>query len=712
MLRRHGAFVLLLLALLCLGAQSLGCYLKSDDFRWVADTLEKAADPWAAFTSGPLWGSYYRPTPSFVWLLNYQVWGFEFEGYQLTLIAMWGASVALLYGIGVTLRGRLAGFLAAGMFGLNGIYLRVVSWKAWFTTVTELFFTLLAILLYLRALRRRRTWPFVLAGVAGAAAVLSRELAPLVLSAVVFATLLWPGLRRGGLTRGRLGGLALWAGVTLATLMALPSYRQAAHSLLVRPFQSKTAATGDASFSLGHFSKDVTVQLHALYLAGCFAIVAFYAALAEATRTTGLGRRLGARRHYVLAGALVCAAVLVALLAWLAELAADASAAVEKTDARALAARYASWARVGEYAVLTVFWLWAAPRRRGGLMLALWFVVSFLPTLFLAHHSPAYQMMAFAAFALFMGQTLDREVRGELLPVWRAARGNRPRRRDWPARRLRAVLVALALVGVAWMAAKNVADALPTIRLRVREGVEDRRAVTATVNAAIKGFASKRAYVLHDPLAELAGTILRVRHGFTIRLAEPKDGMVAPFRPDALRLGVFERAAPLAGLARANRVPNSGFELGASPRYVTPGYRGKRAFLVVTAGGRVQRETLRLDPPPPPGCYAFGAAVRADAGVHAVRLGVRVEGTRDAEARAFPRPLGGGWRELTGCVNVAPGARYVALEFEVEARPDVKGAEARLDDVFFVRVAPEKAGTRPPLSSLPESRPGAPAGAH
>ena len=681
--RRHGAFALLLLALLLIGAQSLGCYLKRDDFRWVADTLTKAADPLAAFTSGPLWGSYYRPTPSLVWLLNYAVWGFDFEGYQLTLIAMWAASVAFLYGIGVTLRGRLAGFLAAGLFGLNGVYLRVVSWKAWFTTVTELFFTLLAVLLYLRALRRRGAWRFVLAGVVGALAVLSRELAPLVLSAVVFATLLWPGLRRSGPTRRRLGWLALWVGVTAATLLAQPSYRQAARSLLLRPFQSEAAATGDASFSLGHFPKDVTVQLHALYLAGCFSIVVLYAALAEAMRTDGFRRRYGARQSYILAGALICAAALVAALAWFAGFSADVLAQLMETPVRGLGARYGAWVRVGEYAALTVFWLWAAARRRGGLTLSLWFVVGFVPILFLAHHSPAYQMMAFAAFALFMGQTLDREVRGELLPAWRIARAKRSPTRDWPAQRLRAVLVALALTGVAWMAVRNVADALPTIQQRVREGRQDRRAVNTTVRDARKGFTSKQAYVLPDPLAELAGTILRVRHGFTIRLTKPGGGMVAAFRPGDAPLGVFERVVPLARLARSNRVPNGGFEQGKSPRFVTPGYRGRRAFLVAAEGGRVQRETLRL-PAPPAGVYAFGAAVRGGEGVYAIRLRVTLEAHGTAGPEVFSRPLEGGWRELMGCGRVAAGMKWVEVSFDVEARPNVKQAEARIDEVFLV----------------------------
>ena len=116
--RWHAAF-LVLLAILALHAFStMGVYVVSDDLAWVRRAAADAHQPWNAFAQ-PLFGDYYRPIPELVWTLNYCLWGFDFDGYQLMFILMWLAGVCAVYAVGCRLGGRIAGFAAATLIGLN-----------------------------------------------------------------------------------------------------------------------------------------------------------------------------------------------------------------------------------------------------------------------------------------------------------------------------------------------------------------------------------------------------------------------------------------------------------------------------------------------------------------------------------------------------------------------------------------------------------------
>ena len=125
---------LALLALLALHAFStMGVYVVSDDLAWVQRAAADAHRPWNAFVQ-PLFGDYYRPIPELVWTLNYRLWGFDFDGHQLMFILLWLAGVCAVYAVGCRLGGRIAGFAAAALIGLNDIYLLIASWKSWYTT--------------------------------------------------------------------------------------------------------------------------------------------------------------------------------------------------------------------------------------------------------------------------------------------------------------------------------------------------------------------------------------------------------------------------------------------------------------------------------------------------------------------------------------------------------------------------------------------------
>ena len=697
LLRRHWAFALLMLGVLLIGAQSMGCYLKTDDFRWMADTIEKAQDPLSAFTGRALWGSYYRPVASLIWLGDYALWGFEFRGYQALLILMWAGCVALIYGIGVELQGRLTGLLAAACVGLNVVYIQIVSWKSWFTTVSELFFVLLTVLIYMRALRRRSRRLFILAGVCAVAAVLSRELAPLVLSAVVFTTLVAPPIRRGGWSRRRAAAVGLWAVVSLVVLMALPAYRSAAVSLAVKPFRGAAARTaaqansGDGSFSPRYFGKDLVRQLHTLYCGGFFPVVVLFVTVAEYLRIRRFKIKYGLRRHYIMAGAVVCLVVLARLLFWLWTGVVYVLALFywPTVDVGEMFPVFALWQGVGEYIAVTLLWLWVA--WRGGpaeRMLAAWFVVSFGPILLLSHHSGAYQMLALTAMSLYVAKVLAREIRGELVPVARVIGDRSPRPPGWFARCVRALMVLAALCGVGWMPARNVPEGLRVVLKRARSGIRDRSKDERRVRDVVRAFRSRSVYVLADARSILAANILAERHGFSVRRAVPADGLVVPFSPICAS-GLFEAATPYGALESRNLIPRH----HRGPKTISgkpdaPDKDAKRRSsldLYETWGFR------RL----PPGFCAFGAALKP--GPRVARLELSLSGWR-VHCKAQSRPMRDGWVELMGCVRIPPHAKPVTLKLTVQGQRGKSAPTCRLDRAFVIPV-------RAPTRDLTPSRP-------
>ena len=691
LVRRHAAMVALSVVLLGMGGLSLGCFLKStgfqsDDYRWVFSTVRNAGQPWRVFDPrARLFGSYYRPMAHLVWILNYAVWGFEFRGHQLTLIAMWLGSVWFVYGIGVRLHGRLAGLLGAACFGLNLVYLQIVSWKAWFTTLTELLFVLACVWAFVTALQRRsRAW-FVAAGVLGVLAVLSRELAPLVLSAVVFAALVEPPIRSGRWTWRRAGWVLAWAAGSLAVLMVLPSYRQAAGALLLRPFGAGPQGVAPGAFSMQHAETNLAVHLESLYRTGFFPPVMLFVVLAEYVRMRNMQRSLGGRRHSILLGA----AVLLVALPWALYLAYSGLSQMARAVSGNPTASDVRSPRLAMLAGLTLLFVWVATRgRKFPRMLGAWFVVAFVPVLLLQHHSNAYHLLALVPMCLFAGSVLAREVQDELLPAIEVVRGRAHAPREWGAMAAHAVMVACALGGVGWMLGRNMVAAAPVIRGRARQGRQDRAAVARAVRSARADFRTGTVCAMPEDRARLAGLILRERHGFSYREIASRDGAVVPYRSVNLALGVFERAAPLVSHRSANLIRNGGFEEpDAGQPVVGPGYLSRCALLVEVsagqdAGGRQVDFTL---PPVSRGVWAFGAVSRADANVGRVEVALIVH-TRSGDRvfDGYVRDLGGGWRQAAGCASLPPDATRVTLRIAVVRRRGAARAQAVVDEVFVI----------------------------
>ena len=98
----------------------------------------------------------------------------------------------------------------------------------------------------LRWLEERRPRYAIAAAALAAVAVLSRELAPLVLSAVAFFILVLPGFKRPGPGRRRraVSWLIVWAVVTACVLLALPTYRSSISKLLKSEPAPASAAEG------------------------------------------------------------------------------------------------------------------------------------------------------------------------------------------------------------------------------------------------------------------------------------------------------------------------------------------------------------------------------------------------------------------------------------------------------------------------------------
>ena len=103
---------------------TFGVFVVSDDLAWVQRAAADAHKPWEAFGK-PVFGDYYRPIPNLVWLMNYYLWDFDFDGHQLMFILMWLAGVCLVYAVGCRLGGRVAGFAAASFVSLNDVYLLI-----------------------------------------------------------------------------------------------------------------------------------------------------------------------------------------------------------------------------------------------------------------------------------------------------------------------------------------------------------------------------------------------------------------------------------------------------------------------------------------------------------------------------------------------------------------------------------------------------------
>ncbi len=541
--RWHVAFLVLLTVLAVHATSTMGVFVVSDDLAWVQRAVADAHKPWNAFAAHPLFGDYYRPIPELVWTLNYWLWGFDFNGHQFMFILLWLAGVCAVYAVGCRLGGRIAGFAAAALIGLNDQYLLIASWKSWYTTLTEFAAVLACIWAALTWLEERRLRYAVAAAVLAAVAVLSRELAPLVLSAVALFALVLPGFKRTGAERrGRaVVWLIVWAVITCSVLLALPTYRSSVSELLRSEPAAASAAAGApvsrAAYVWTRFISHtrsifgVSTRDHRFGW-GLSRYLVWFAALLAALRARRARPALVTRYRRVLLGAFLLGTVLLAA-PWV------VGAAGEKVQAFSMENVEPAAAAV----LILLFCAAAFAGDRLDRMLGAWFVVSFAPVLFLEHKSNAYHLLALAALALFTARALPGFVHDELLPAAARLRGETAAGADDDARyMLVAVFAALVFIQI-MMLRTNVQLADAEIANRVKYG----RAIEARVDRAIQDVLknaapSRQVWIEPKPYAELAGLILREKYGFEVKRLDQSDANepqfsdpLVPVRADAGR---------------------------------------------------------------------------------------------------------------------------------------------------------------------------------
>jgi hypothetical protein len=531
---------LLLLALLALHAFStMGVYVLSDDLAWVQRAVADSHKPWNAFVQ-PLFGDYYRPIPELVWTLNYRLWGFDFDGHQLMYILMWLAGVCAVYAVGCRLGGRIAGFAAAALVGLNYFYLLIASWKSWYTTLTEFVAVLAWVWATLRWHESRRARYAIASAALAAVAVLSRELAPLVISAIVLAGFVLPNFKAAEEKSRRRAAmwLVVWAVVTGAVLLALPAYRNVAVAFLEKAQGPATAVrAGGAKEISGEYAwKDFVHHTQGIFENwGISRYLLWFATVYGYLRLRRERPAFANKYCRVLLGAIALGAVVFAL-PW------GAGRFGPKANDFAR-----DWIQPVMSGILMLLFCAAAfSGDRTDRLLGAWFVASFLPILVLKDWSGAYHLLAFTALAFFTARALAAFAHEVFLPALARLLGKAPAGREDDARYALVAVLAALLIIEAWMLGSGV-----WVAQKKRDGIQERvafgRAVEARVDRAIQGVLkaagpARRVWVWPTPYAELAGLILQEKYGFKVqRVDQPgligaqfSDPLV-PIRADAGR---------------------------------------------------------------------------------------------------------------------------------------------------------------------------------
>ena len=495
-----------------------------DDAKWLERAVEDAKHPWTVFAVRPLFGNYYRPVPQLIWLLNYYIWGFNFDGHQLMFLAMWLAAGVMVYALGCRLGGWLCGLIACTLLGFNGVFLRIASWVSWYTTLTELVAVAAWAWCFLKWLETRQRRSLTACIVLGVTAVLCRELAPLVISAcVLFTVVLVPRTREAGevasdggkATFRRSVGFALliWAGATLALLVILPGYRAVLKSVIFASGSVSTAGPKDVAIS--YFWPHFRDHTNSILRVGLSPFLLLFALIVSAGRRWLRRARPGVRPHHVLLGAFVIGAVIVGL-PW-------GFAIWEGSGSGSDSASTYAYAVIGAllYASFLALTLTGDLQDR---ILGAWFIASFVPIQFLRMPSRAYHILALTALALYVGRSLAAFVRDEVVPVIARLR---PRQHVRTEATARFILVAVFAVLCSWqtyMVVRNFRGAAPEINRRVRRG----RQVTARIDDAVSKVladapSGRRVWIRtgrreneKDYHALVTGLILREKHGFTV----------------------------------------------------------------------------------------------------------------------------------------------------------------------------------------------------
>lgn len=169
-------FVLLFAVALAGYFQILNNALVSDDYFFVNRTAGMPVwETWRVFT---LLQVLLRPLPIMVWWLQVHLFGGEGLPSHLIDIGFHAAAAWALFVL-LARKGcaRLTALLAAVLFILAPVGPDAVTWSAARMDTMALFLVLVAIILYLNYLRSRRKWIYAASLVAGAAALLSKEAA-------------------------------------------------------------------------------------------------------------------------------------------------------------------------------------------------------------------------------------------------------------------------------------------------------------------------------------------------------------------------------------------------------------------------------------------------------------------------------------------------------------------------------------------------------
>jgi len=547
--RWHVAFLALLVLLALHALSTMGVFVVNDDLAWVQRAAADAHQPWNAFVQ-PMFGDYYRPIPELVWTLNYRLWGFDFEGHQLMFILMWLAGVCAVYAVGCRLGGRIAGFAAAALIGLNDVYLVISSWKSWYTTLTEYVAVLACVWAALKWLEERRPRYAIAAAALAVIAVLSRELAPLVLSAVAFFTLVLPGFKTPGPARRRAAGwLVVWAAVTGGVLFALPSYRSSVSKWLKSgPAPASAAAGAQTSRAayvwtrfVGHTRSifGVSSRDHRFgWGLSCYLV--WFATVLAALRARRERPALSRRYRRVLLGAFLLGTVLLATPWAIGAIGGETLPGAHQQSPFPLKVQAFRLEYLEPAAAALLILLFCAAAFAGDLldrMLGAWFVVSFTPVLFLEHTSNAYHLLALTALALFTARALPGFAHDELLPAVARLRGKAPAGGADDARYILVAIFAGLVFIQTMMLRTNVQLSDSEIRNRVAYG----RAVKAHVDSAIQNVLenagpARRVWVGPKPYAELAGLILQEKYGFKVE---------RPNQPGLVGLQAYDPLVPI-----------------------------------------------------------------------------------------------------------------------------------------------------------------------
>jgi hypothetical protein len=658
-LLRHWPLWLLLTVMAVFATGTAGIYLWSDDLKWVLRTAADAPHPLNAFIGSPLFGNYYRPVPHLVWLMNYYLWGLGFGGHQFMFILMWLLGPALVYAVGYRLGGRLAGIIAATIIGLNDIYLMMSSWKSWYTSLTEFCAVLAWAAFYIRWLETRRKGPLAGWIAMGVVAVLSRELAPLIISAGIFVSAVLPLFRAGPKSRAWEFTL-LWAASTLLVLLVHPAYR-AQIALLSGPAATPGAASGGmgAAFVWERF-KSHTISMFQYGLSPYLLTAAVLLGIARAARKS--------LSKPAMLGMIVIGLVLVGILNY----------------SRPMLPSMVFLFACMPLLLIVLFLISAALGDRNDRLLAAWFVMSFAPILVLELKTNAYHLLALTAITLYVGRSAALFLAEYGGVVRQHARGVR----DRDARYALVLVLAVCLVAQGVMLVMGLRRAGPLVARRAANGRATKQIVEEAVSTAVRACPERAIWAdVEDREAMLAGLLLQERHGFTVRVLTGPDNI--GLRKFNSRLRMYTAAVRHDDdLFRSlSLVADPGFENAPDTVPTADAARTGRKSLSSSVVS-VQMRDLYVSTPKfdlPAGAYVFGGFLRRDAkkafDVHAV-LYQQGEKTRPFKTPNIPRD-GSDWCLVWECADIAEGGLWSFLPIVAS---QAQHGRVLADDVFLCRV--------------------------